>query len=138
MLSVPIIALTVRQPQDTLRPDTTRNRGTSKAASGTAQAQTPPAPATAAHAATDSAAHRKKDIEGVFVVDTVTMNVRFRPVKVGITGDEFFEVLSGLRPNETIVAGPYQVIRDLRNDARVRGIRTGPPGAGGATPTRTP
>jgi len=132
VLSVPIIALTVRQPQDTMRPDT--SRGASKRSpSGTAQAQTPP-PATPPRGAADSATRRKKDIEGVFVVDTTTMVTRFRPVRVGITGDEYFEVLSGVRANEVIVAGPYQAIRDLKNDTHVRRARTpqGGPGAGQA------
>jgi HlyD family secretion protein len=44
----------------------------------------------------------------------------FRPVKVGIAGDEFFEVLDGIRENETIVAGTYQVIRDLKDGDKVR------------------
>ena len=63
---------------------------------------------------------RGKEIEGVFVIDTVTKNVRFRPVKVGITGDEYFEVLTGVREGETIVAGSYQAIRDLKTGGRVR------------------
>ena len=132
VLSVPIIALTVRQPQDTMHADT--SRGASKRpASGTAQAQTPPtAPCTAA----DTAKGRKKDIEGVFVVDTVTMVTRFRPVHVGITGDEYFEVLTGIHENEVIVAGPYQAIRDLKNGAHVRRTRTGP-GAPGAAQAKS-
>jgi HlyD family secretion protein len=134
VLSVPIIALTVRQPQDTLRPDT--SRGASKRpAGGTAQAQTRP-PAAAPRTAADTAKGRKKDIEGVFVVDTVTMVTRFRPVHVGITGDEYFEVLSGIHENEMIVAGPYQAIRDLKNDAHVRRARTGP-GAPGAAQAKS-
>ena len=44
----------------------------------------------------------------------------FRPVKVGIAGDEYFEVIDGLREGETIVAGTYQAIRDLKDGARVR------------------
>ena len=44
----------------------------------------------------------------------------FRPVKVGIAGDEYFEVVDGLREGETIVAGTYQAIRDLKDGARVR------------------
>ncbi|MFI5207392.1 MAG: efflux RND transporter periplasmic adaptor subunit [Gemmatimonadales bacterium] len=131
VLTVPIIALTVRQPQDTLRPDTSKGAG-KRPAAGTAQAQTPP-PAAPPRTAADSANRRKKDIEGVFVVDTVTMVSRFRPVHVGITGDEYFEVLNGVGENETIVAGPYQAIRDLKNSAHVRRARTGP-GAPGATP----
>ena len=59
----------------------------------------------------------------MFVVDTLTKIVRFRPVKVGITGDEFFEVVSGVQDGETIVAGSYQAIRDLKSGAHVRQAR---------------
>jgi HlyD family secretion protein len=59
-----------------------------------------------------------KEAEGVFVVRDG--NATFRPVKVGIAGDEYFEVLDGLREGETIVAGTYQAIRDLKDGARVR------------------
>jgi len=46
------------------------------------------------------------------------------PVKVGIAGDEYFEVIDGLREGETIVAGTYQAIRDLKDGARVRAADT--------------
>jgi HlyD family secretion protein len=92
-LSIPIIALTVRE-------------------------NTPGA--TAAHPA-DTAARKKKETEGVFVVKDGMAN--FRPVKVGIAGDEYFEVTDGLKAGETIVAGPYQAIRDLKEGARVRAMK---------------
>ena len=59
-----------------------------------------------------------KEAEGVFVVRDGAAT--FRPVKVGIAGDEYFEVVDGLREGETIVAGTYQAIRDLKDGARVR------------------
>jgi len=60
----------------------------------------------------------QKEEEGVFVVrDGIAT---FRPVKVGIAGDEYFEVTDGLRESETIVAGTYQAIRDLKDGGRVR------------------
>ena len=90
-LSIPIIALTVREN----KPVSTENRPVDTAA-----------------------ARKKKETEGVFVVDKGTAT--FRPVKVGIAGDEYFEVLDGLKEGETIVAGPYQAIRDLKDGARVR------------------
>ena len=34
--------------------------------------------------------------------------------------DEYFEVVDGLRENETIVAGTYQAIRDLKDGDKVR------------------
>ncbi len=58
-----------------------------------------------------------KEAEGVFVVRNG--EAVFRPVKVGIAGDEYFEVVDGLRDGETIVAGTYQAIRDLKEGARV-------------------
>lgn len=61
---------------------------------------------------------KKKETEGVFVVkDGVAA---FRPVKVGIAGDEYFEVLTGIRSGETIVSGSYQAIRDLKEGAKVK------------------
>jgi HlyD family secretion protein len=46
-------------------------------------------------------------------------------VRVGIAGDEYFELLGGVREGETIVAGPYQAIRDLKNRSKVRGSQGG-------------
>ena len=59
----------------------------------------------------------------MFVVDTTTRLVRFRPVRVGISGDEYFEVLSGVNEGETIVSGSYQAIRDLKTGGKVRPSR---------------
>jgi HlyD family secretion protein len=63
-----------------------------------------------------------KEAEGVFVVRDG--HAAFRPVKVGIAGDEYFEVTDGVREGETIVAGTYQAIRDLKDGARVREVDT--------------
>jgi HlyD family secretion protein len=61
----------------------------------------------------------KKDVEGVFVVDG-TNKVTFRPVKVGIAGEKYFEVLSGVKDGERIVGGTYQAIRELKDGTVVR------------------
>jgi len=92
-LSVPIIALTVREHQKLPN-------------------ETTPA------AADTSGAKKKKEVEGVFVVKDGIAN--FRPVKVGIAGDEYFEVLEGVKQGETIVAGTYQAIRDLKDSTKVK------------------
>jgi HlyD family secretion protein len=60
----------------------------------------------------------KREAEGVFIVRGGLAT--FRPVKVGVAGDEYFEVLDGIREGETIVAGTYQAIRDLKDGAKVR------------------
>jgi HlyD family secretion protein len=61
----------------------------------------------------------KRDIEGVFVVGADN-KVTFRPVKVGIAGDRYFEVLSGVTKGERIVGGTYQAIRELRDGSIVK------------------
>jgi HlyD family secretion protein len=61
-----------------------------------------------------------REEEGVFLVQNGVAT--FRPVKVGIAGDEYFEVLDGLHGGETIVAGTYQAIRDLKHGDKVREV----------------
>lgn len=61
----------------------------------------------------------KKDVEGVFIVGTDN-KVTFRPVKVGIAGDKYFEVISGVKDGERIVGGTYQAIRELKDGALVK------------------
>ena len=51
------------------------------------------------------------EIEGVFVYrDGV---VAFVPVDVGIAGERYFEVLSGLAKGDHVVIGPYSSVREL-------------------------
>ena len=106
-LSIPIIALQARPHEAT----TDQPEGAPLTAGAT-----PPKP---------------KDQLGVFVVeDGVAM---FRPVKVGITGDEHFELLDGLREGEIIVAGSYQALRDMTDSTRVKAIEN-PSEPKGGTP----
>ncbi|HEY3011734.1 MAG TPA: efflux RND transporter periplasmic adaptor subunit [Gemmatimonadales bacterium] len=65
---------------------------------------------------------KKREAEGVFVVRNGIAT--FRPVKTGVAGDEYFEVTDGVREGETIVAGTYQAIRDLKDGAKVRAADT--------------
>lgn len=59
-----------------------------------------------------------EETEGVFVVREGT--AEFRPVRVGIAGEEYFEVLDGLTEGDSIVSGPYQTIRDLDEGTAVK------------------
>ncbi len=70
----------------------------------------------------DSASAKPKEQEGVFVIKNGL--AMFRPVTVGIAGDEHFEVLSGLTAGEKIVAGSYQAIRDLKDSTKVKAAVT--------------
>jgi HlyD family secretion protein len=108
-LAIPIIALTVRENT----PVSTEQ----KPAGGSAEAATPSSDTTkrGAHGGA------KKETEGVFLVRNGVAT--FHPVKVGIAGEEHFEVVEGVQPGDTIVAGPYQAIRDLKEGARVKPSR---------------
>ena len=76
----------------------------------------------------------KRDVEGVFVVGADN-KVHFKPVKVGIAGDRYFEVLTGLQKGEKIVAGTFQAIRDLKDGALVK---ESTPATAGAKAAGTP
>lgn len=106
-LAIPIIALTVRENT----PVSTEQRP----ARGQAEAATP-TPSDTSHKGAGGA--NKKEAEGVFLVHNGVAT--FHAVKVGIAGEEHFEVVDGVHQGDTIVAGPYQAIRDLKEGAHVR------------------
>src|SRR5881296_737224 len=80
-------------------------------------------PAVALSAPAPSANKKKVEKEGVFVINNGV--AFFRPVKTGITGTTDIEILEGLTENDQIVTGPYQVLRTLADNARVK-IQKGP------------
>lgn len=111
VLAIPIQALTIRQKGQLEQPKPGKKK--------------PEAPmdATAQKAA-------KEELQGVFVVNAG--KAEFREVKTGITGATDIEVLSGLKDGDQIVTGSYQVIRTLRNEAKVKvdnKAPAGPPGS---------
>ncbi|MDB4913215.1 MAG: efflux transporter, family, subunit [Gemmatimonadetes bacterium] len=103
VLSIPIIALTVRENEALIKGDTAVGLGKAKPKKEVG----------------------KKDVEGVFVV-AKDNKVTFRPVKVGIAGEKHFEVLSGLKSGDKIVAGTYQAIRELKDGALIRETKVDP------------
>jgi HlyD family secretion protein len=97
VLSIPIIALTVRE--DSLAK---RDSGAVTLAKAAPTKQV-----------------GKRDVEGVFLVGADN-KVTFKPVKVGIAGEKYFEVVDGLKENDRIVGGTYQAIRELKDSSRVK------------------
>ncbi len=95
-LSIPIQALTVRQKGQLEQPR-----------AGQANQLTP---------AEQKAA--KEELQGVFVVNAG--KAQFREVKTGITGATDVQVVSGVKDGDQIITGSYQVIRTLRNGAKVK------------------
>lgn len=65
-----------------------------------------------------------RDIEGVFVVEGDI--VRFRPVEIGIAGENYFEVVSGIELGTTVVSGSFQAIRELGDGSRIQIDGPGP------------
>jgi len=96
VLTIPIQALTVRQKGDLIK------KANGKDSDSVEQM---------------SEKERKKELQGVFVVDGE--RAVFREVKTGITGATDIEVLEGLKEGEEIITGSYKVIRTIRNEARV-------------------
>jgi len=108
-LSIPIIALTVRERGDVQ-----------------ALPQESPEASQAAAVATGPSTN---DVEGVFVVRDG--KAHFTPVLVGVAGREHFEVLSGLARGDSVVAGPYEAIRALRDGDAIRRLDLTKPENGG-------
>ena len=97
-MAIPIIALTVRERGDIEALESEQDE---------AQA-----------AASALVREGAEDIEGVFVLRDG--KARFVPVDVGITGREHFEVVSGLAVGDTVIAGPYEAVRELNDGDPVR------------------
>jgi HlyD family secretion protein len=72
----------------------------------------------------------RKEIEGVFVVrDNKAI---FEPVKTGIAGEKYFEVLSGLKEGDPVVIGPFSSVRQLADGGAVK-VEAAPRGTVAAT-----
>ena len=119
VLTVPIIALTVRDKK-TSAPPTTDSKEKPDASKNMPK---------------DLDSNANNDQEGVFVVRGGKS--QFVPVTIGIAGKEHFEILSGVTEKDSVIAGPYEIIRTLENGKTVRPLpATGAPGS--APGTKTP
>ncbi len=60
----------------------------------------------------------RKEVEGVFVVRDG--KAVFLPIEMGIAGDQFFEVLSGIKAGDEVITGPYNSVRGMAEGDEVR------------------
>jgi HlyD family secretion protein len=114
-LAVPIQALTVREmlfnAEDELVHEPPPRRagrfsfGSSEAAPTVSTTEPPPG-------------HDRRESEGVFVVEDG--RAVFVPVRVGIAGERYFEVLSGLNADDRVVTGPFASVRELPDGGEIR------------------
>jgi HlyD family secretion protein len=113
-VSVPIQALAVREltydaSGKIVREPKNARRRRSTSSSGVAAA------------AENTAGQTKKETEGVFLVRSgKTETVEFVPVKTGIAGDKYFEVLDGLKVGDRVVTGPFSSVRELEDGVTVK------------------
>jgi HlyD family secretion protein len=104
-LAVPIQAMTVRElvvdaEGNVVTPDTPAGAGGARPRPNAAPAELQPG-------------QSRKEIEGVFTLQNG--RAVFVPVKTGIAGERYFEVLSGLNEGDQVITGPFASVRALRD-----------------------
>src|SRR5476649_1270603 len=60
----------------------------------------------------------RKETEGVFVVRDG--KAEFVPIKMGIAGDKYFEVLTGIKSGDQVITGPYNSVRGMADGDLVK------------------
>ena len=60
----------------------------------------------------------RKEVEGVFLVRNG--RAEFLPIKMGIAGDKYFEVLDGLKNGDQVITGPYNSVRTMADGDLVK------------------
>jgi HlyD family secretion protein len=60
----------------------------------------------------------RKETEGVFIVRDG--KAVFLPIKMGIAGDRYFEVLEGLKDGDQVITGPYNSVRGMKDGDLVK------------------
>jgi HlyD family secretion protein len=123
-LSVPIQAMTVRElvvneKGDIVKKDEPATKG--------------PRPARPEPPAELQPGQKRQEIEGVFMVKDG--RAVFVPVKTGIAGEKYFEVLKGLAAGDEVIVGPFASVRSLREGDQVR-IEAAPFSRPGADPAK--
>ena len=76
------------------------------------------APATGAAATELKPGQTRKETEGVFAVRDG--KAEFVPIKMGIAGDKYFEVLSGIKAGDQVITGPYNSVRGMADGDPVK------------------
>jgi HlyD family secretion protein len=110
-ISVPIQATTVREvvvddKGNVVRPPENEKRPSR------------PVVGTSAQAAELKPGETRKELEGVFIVQN--NKAVFNPVKTGIAGEKYFEILSGLKDGDAVITGPFSSVRSIADGAAVK------------------
>ncbi|HEX9916640.1 MAG TPA: efflux RND transporter periplasmic adaptor subunit [candidate division Zixibacteria bacterium] len=106
VLNVPIQAVVMRSPKDTLEvvAPTKEKKPKKTASADTTQSSEPKG--------------KEKEIEGVFVIKD--HKAVFIPVQTGIADQQNIEIKSGLKDDDMVITGSYKILRTLKNRAKVK------------------
>ncbi|HEX4566372.1 MAG TPA: efflux RND transporter periplasmic adaptor subunit [Vicinamibacterales bacterium] len=107
-LSVPIQAMTVREVVIDREGNVVRDDKGGRGRGGVGAVQAAELPA----------GQERKELEGVFQVRD--NKAQFVPVKTGIAGEKYFEVLSGLKAGDQVITGPFSSVRELKDGGPVK------------------
>jgi HlyD family secretion protein len=111
VVAVPIQALTVREMlyndkgEMVRETPNRRRRGTNLETPLSASNEPPPG-------------HTRKETEGVFAIRDG--KAIYLPVKVGVAGEQYFEVLDGLKAGDQVITGPFSSVRELSDGQTVK------------------
>jgi HlyD family secretion protein len=111
VVSVPIPAVAVRElvydanGQVIKEPKTDKRRRPSSVETGVSAQELKPG-------------QTRKETEGVFVIRD--NRAEFVPIKMGVAGDKFFEVLTGLAAGDQVITGPYNSVRGMTDGDPVK------------------
>jgi HlyD family secretion protein len=111
VVSVPIPAVAVREliydanGQVVKEPKTDKKRRAAEAATTTSRADLKPG-------------QTRKEVEGVFALRD--NRAEFLPIKMGVAGDKYFEVLTGLKAGDQVITGPYNSVRGMADGDLVK------------------
>ena len=112
-VAVPIQALTVREMLFNAKGELVHEPPPARRGSGGgASVETP------VSAAEPPEGHTRRETEGVFVMRDG--RAVFTPLKVGIAGERYFEVLSGLADGDSVITGPFSSVRQLADGETVK------------------
>jgi HlyD family secretion protein len=115
VLSVPIQALTVRELLYDAKGTLVRDPPPPRPSRFRAFRRSEPEPTAPLP---EPPGHTRRETEGVFVLRS--NRAVFLPIKVGIAGERYFEVLSGLNANDQVITGPFNSVRELADGSEVR------------------
>jgi HlyD family secretion protein len=110
VVSVPIPAVAVRELVYDANGQVVKEPRTDKRRRSTVE--------TVAAAAELKPGQTRKEVEGVFLVRDG--RAEFLPIKMGIAGDKYFEVLNGLKDGDQVITGPYNSVRNMADGDLVK------------------